>query len=212
MVLVLLTNDKGLGPADEAGLPDTGRPLHGDSQDVVMLQDFVATPPLRETLTSQDGKAWILPVGSAGDVGLAGVQRRVQTGRRHRQTHVAGTTLTANLTGTAATVADLIDVSEQDQVRIEAAIIILLFIILLIIYRNLITMLLPLITIGLSLVIAQTVLAGSRVGPGGFDPDHCFPQRDDRRRGNGLRRLSHQPLSRLLAARREFGSSGKEAR
>ena len=128
-----------------------------------MVQDFVGTPQLRETLSSRDGKAWILPVGLAGDVASPkanAAYTRVADIVRHS---VAGTTVTANLTGTAATVADVIDVSVRDQVRIEAAIVTLLLVILLIIYRNPITMLLPLITIGVSLAIAQTVLAGVSV-------------------------------------------------
>ena len=42
-----------------------------------MLQDFVDTPPLREALRVKDGKAWILPVGLVGRLGLAGGQRCV---------------------------------------------------------------------------------------------------------------------------------------
>ena len=70
------------------------------------------------------------------------------------------------MTGPAATVADLTAAGEQDRVRIELAITILLFIILVIIYRNLVTMLLPLITIGMSLVVAQAVVAGLSVYSG----------------------------------------------
>jgi len=160
VLLVLLTNDKGLGPADEEAYRTLADRLHRDNQDVVMLQDFVSTPALRETFTSLDGKAWILPVGLSGTFGSAEAKdayTRVTDIVKHT---VAGTTLTANLTGTAATVADFIDISTKDQVRIEAAIITLLLVILLIIYRSPITMLLPLITIGFSLAIAQTVLAG----------------------------------------------------
>lgn len=160
ILLVLLTNDKGLGPADEEVYRTLVDRLHHSVQDVVMLQDFVSTPALRETLSSQDGKAWILPVGLAGSMGSQesiDAYARVVGIVRHA---VEGTALTANLTGTAATVADFIDVSLKDQVRIEAAIITLLLVILLIIYRNPITMLLPLIMIGFSLTIAQTVLAG----------------------------------------------------
>src|SRR5262249_60138056 len=69
VLIVLLTDDKGLKPADEnvyRGLVDR---LHRDTKDVVMLQDFLSTPPLRELLASKDGKAWILPVGLAGELG-----------------------------------------------------------------------------------------------------------------------------------------------
>jgi RND superfamily putative drug exporter len=160
VLLVLLTNDKGLGPADEQVYRTLVDRLRQDSQDVVVLQDFVGTPPLRETLSSQDGKAWILPVGLSGDLASPEANAAYTRVADIVKNTVAGTPLTANLTGTAATIADVIDVSERDQVRIEAAIVTLLLVILLIIYRNPITMLLPLITIGVSLAIAQTVLAG----------------------------------------------------
>jgi len=160
VLLVLLTNDKGLGPADEQVYRTLADRLRQDSQNVVMLQDFVGTPTLRETLSSQDGKAWILPVGLSGDLASPEANAAYTRVADIVKNTVAGTPLTANLTGTAATIADVIDVSERDQVRIEAAIVTLLLVILLIIYRNPITMLLPLITIGVSLAIAQTVLAG----------------------------------------------------
>ena len=160
VLLVLLTNEKGLGPADERVYGTLVERLRQDNQDVVMLQDFVSTPQLRETLSSSDGKAWILPVGITGDLASPESNAAYPRVADIVENTVAGTTLTANLTGTAATVADVIDVSVRDQVRIEVAIITLLLVILLIIYRNPITMLLPLITIGVSLTIAQTVLAG----------------------------------------------------
>ena len=161
VLLVLLTNDKGLGPADEQVYRTLVDRLRQDSQNVVMLQDFVGTPPLRETLSSQDGKAWILPVGLSGDLASPEANAAYTRVADIVKNTVAGTPLTANLTGTAATIADVIDVSERDQVRIEAAIVTLLLVILLIIYRNPVTMLLPLITIGISLNVAGAVLAGA---------------------------------------------------
>ena len=160
VLLVLLTNDNGLDQADEQVYRTLVDRLSRDSQDVVMVQDFVGTPQLREALSSQDGKAWILPVGLSGELGApesSAAYTRVAGIVKHT---VAGSTLTANLTGAAATIADFVDVGVRDQIQIELAIIILLLVILLIIYRNPVTMLLPLITIGASLAIAQTALAG----------------------------------------------------
>jgi RND superfamily putative drug exporter len=159
-LLVLLTNDKGLGPADEQVYRTLVNHLRLDRQDVVMLQDFVGTPQLRETLGSQDGKAWLLPIGLSGALASPesnAAYKRVVDIVQHR---VAGSTLTANLTGPAATVSDLIEVSVRDQVRIETAILTLLLGILLIIYRKPATIFLPLITIGVSLAVAQAVVAG----------------------------------------------------
>ena len=161
VLLVLLTNDKGLGPADEQPYGLLVDRLRRDSQDVVMLQDFLSTPQLRETLSSEDGKAWILPVGLSGELGSPEsyeAYTRVAGIVKHA---VEGSTLTANLTGPAATFADALDVGTQDQIKIEVAIITLLVVILLIIYRKPTTILLPLITIGVSLGIAQAAVAGA---------------------------------------------------
>ena len=160
VMLVVLTNENGLGPADE----DTYRKLVGalrsDTGNVVMIQDFITTPPLRDVLTSKDNKAWIVPIGVAGDIGsqqsyaaftqIAGVVRG----------QVDGSSLTANLTGPAATVADMVVSGEKDRIRIEIATVVLVLGILLAIYRNPLTMLLPLLTIGISLLTAQGIIAG----------------------------------------------------
>ena len=53
---MVLTNDKGLNPADEGTYRRLVDTLRRDSQNVVMLQDFLSTPPLREVLASKDQK------------------------------------------------------------------------------------------------------------------------------------------------------------
>ena len=80
-----------------------------------MLQDFISTPPLREMLSSQDGKAWILPVGLAGDLASPEANAAYTRVADIVKNTVAGTPLTANLTGPAATVADLNAVGERDK-------------------------------------------------------------------------------------------------
>jgi len=160
LLLVVLTDDKGLSPADEGVYRKLVDALRRDTRDVLMLQDFVSMPPLRSVVTSKDHKAWVLPVGVAGELGtprsyaaftqIGGIVEHV----------VAGTPLTANLTGPAATVADLTVAGDRDRMPIELAIAVLVLFVLLVVYRSAITMLLPLITIGLSLVIAQALVAG----------------------------------------------------
>ena len=160
LLLVVLTDDKGLGPADEAAYRKLVDALRQDTRDVVMLQDFVSTPPLREVVTSKDHKAWVLPVGVAGELGTPrsyAAFNKIGDIVKHA---VTGTPLTANLTGPAATVADLTVAGDRDRLPIELAIAVLVLIVLLVVYRSAVTMLLPLITIGLSLVIAQAVVAG----------------------------------------------------
>jgi RND superfamily putative drug exporter len=164
LLLVVLTNEKGLGPADEAAYHKLVAALREDTRDVVMLQDFVSTPSLRPVLTSKDHKSWVLPVGITGELGTPkshAAYIRVADVVKHTLEHnSAGTPLTANLTGPAATVADLTIAGERDRIPIELAIAILVLAVLLVVYRNPVTMLLPLTAIGMSLVIAQAVVAG----------------------------------------------------
>ncbi|MEY8015467.1 RND family transporter [Mycobacterium servetii] len=160
LLLVVLTDDKGLGPADEAAYRKLVDALRQDPRDVLMLQDFVSTPPLRPVLTSNDHKAWVLPVGVAGELGTPRSYAAFQRIGDIVAHTVSGTPLTAHLTGPAATVADLTVAGDRDRLPIELAIAVLVLIVLLMVYRSAITMLLPLATIGLSLVIAQALVAG----------------------------------------------------
>lgn len=163
LLLVALINENGLTPDDEAVYRKLVDALRDDPADVVSVQDFVATPQLRPFLTSEDKTTWVLPVSLEGELGTPRayesftrvsdiVDRTIPDGK-------AGG-LTAYVTGPAATVADLTVAGEKDRLPIEIAIAVLVLGVLLVVYRNLVTMLLPLVTIGSSLLIAQAAVAG----------------------------------------------------
>jgi len=160
ILLVVLTNERGFTPADEVIYRNLVSALRAETEDVAALQDFVTTPPLREILASKDNKAWLLPVNIVGEVAtpkaIAATKRAIQT----VQNGVAGTSLQAYTTGPAGTFNDIKDIGDLDISTIEIATVLALLTILLMVYRNLLTMILPLITIGVSLVSAQGVVAG----------------------------------------------------
>jgi RND superfamily putative drug exporter len=160
ILLVVLTNEKGFTPDDEAVYRNLVSRLHAETDDVAALQDFITTPPLREVLVSKDNKAWLLPINIVGEIAtpkaIAATKRTMQTVKDA----VAGATLQAYTTGPAGTFNDIQDIGDHDRVTIEIATIVALLAILLMVYRNLLTMLLPLITIGVSLATAQGVVAG----------------------------------------------------
>ena len=160
ILLVVLTNENGLTSADEEVYRTLIGELRGQTEDVAALQDFVTTPPLREILVSKDNKAWLLPVNIVGELAtpkaVASTKRAMQT----VQDTVAGTSLQAYTTGPAGTFNDLNDIGERDQITIEVVTVVVLLVILLVVYRNLLTMLLPLITIGVALLAAQGIVAG----------------------------------------------------
>ncbi len=82
-----------------------------------MVQDFLSTPPLREILTSKDNKAWLLPVGVPGEFGSTQSYFAATEIAKMVKETVAGTTLTVNVTGPAATIVDMIDIGEKDRTQ-----------------------------------------------------------------------------------------------
>ena len=160
ILLVVLTNENGLTAADEKVYKTLVDRLRAEKDDVPALQDFISVPPLKEVLASKDGKAWLLPVNIVSEIGtptaIAATKRAMQTVRDT----TAGTSLNAFITGPAGTFNDIQDIGEHDRVVIETATIVGLLAILLMVYRNPLTMLLPLVTIGVSLATAQGVVAG----------------------------------------------------
>ncbi len=159
LLLVALINEKGLGPADEVTYRKLVEALRADA-DVVSVQDFLTTPQLRQFLTSADNKTWVLPVGLEGELGTPRSYESFENVSRLIHQSAAGSPLTVHITGPAATVADLTVAGQRDRAPIEIAIAVLVLAVLLLVYRNPVTMVLPLLTIGLSLVIAQAVVAG----------------------------------------------------
>lgn len=158
-LIAVLTNEKGLGPADDATYRKLVDTLRADTKNVVMVQDFLSAPPLREILTSKDNKAWLLPVAVPGELGSTQSYFAATEVAKRVKESVAGSTLTVNVTGPAATTVDMIDIGETDRKNIEIAMAVMLLAILLVIYRNPLTMMLPLLTIGVSLTTANGVIS-----------------------------------------------------
>lgn len=165
VLMVILTDEHGLSPADEQTYHKLVDKLHQDKQDSMTVQEFVSTPQLREVLGSKDNKAWNLPITFPGDLGAPATQAGYHHVAQIVKETVAGTTLTAHLTGPVATMGDVTAIGQEDLHLIEIGTGFMVLIILLLVYRNVVTMLVPLITIGISLATAQGVLAGfSEIG------------------------------------------------
>jgi len=124
-----------------------------------MLQDFISTPALRDVVTSKDHKAWYLPVALAGELATPAASESYKRAVEIVKTSTTGRSLTAHLSGPAATVGDMTAVGERDVHVIEIATALMVLTILLVVYRNPITMALPLVTIAISLVVAQQIIA-----------------------------------------------------
>jgi RND superfamily putative drug exporter len=160
IALVVLTNEQGLTGADEDVYRRLADKLDRDQRDVVMVQDFISQPPLRDVLASRDHKAWFIPVGIAGELGSpssnAAYERVVAT---VNQT-VAGSALTVHMAGLTATVAEREDIGLRDLRLIETATLVMVLLILIVVYRSVFTILLPLATLGVTQLAATQVVAG----------------------------------------------------
>ncbi|MDT5192220.1 MAG: putative drug exporter of the superfamily, partial [Mycobacterium sp.] len=158
LAVVILSNENGLGPDDEATYRRLVDNLRGDTH-VATTQDWVHLPEVKQAVTSTDNKAWQMPVNLTGIMGTGVGQEAYRDVVKIVKDTTANTTLTANVVGPAATFDDLTTIGAEDQHIIEIVTVAMVLTILLIVYRNVIAMLLPLATIGVSLVVAQQVVA-----------------------------------------------------
>ncbi|WP_445169111.1 MMPL/RND family transporter [Mycolicibacterium sp. Dal123E01] len=156
---IILSNEKGLTPEDEVAYRKIVDKLKGDSKNVTSLQDWVRTPELKDVMTSKDGKAWNLPTSMVGTMGAPDGQEAYRNVIKAVEEAAKGSTLEVNVVGGSSTMEDMNAIGAKDQHMIEIATVGLVFTILLLVYRSLIAMLMPLITIGISLVVAQQAVA-----------------------------------------------------
>ena len=159
VLVVVLTDSKGLRPGDEDAYRKLAATFRGDTNDVTGVQDVLTTPALRPMLVSADNKAFYLAVNLRAPAGSPESSRAYQRITEIAKRSTAGSPLTADVTGQPAMVGDMSIVSARDMHRIEIATALLVLIILLVIYRRFVTVLLPLITIGISVMSAQSVVS-----------------------------------------------------
>jgi RND superfamily putative drug exporter len=159
IALVVLTNDHGLTSADEDVYRTLVDKLDRNLRDVVMVQNFISQPPLRDVMESKDHQAWFIPVGIAGELGSPTSNEAYQRVVATVNQTVAGSALTVHMTGLTATVAEREEIGLRDLRVIETATIVMVLLILIVVYRNVFTILLPLATIGVSQAAATQVVA-----------------------------------------------------
>lgn len=158
--IVVLTNKNGLTQRDDQTYRTLVERLKADTESVIGLQDFVSIPELRPVMTSEDNKAWQIPASLHGTMGQADGQVAYVRFRDIVEEVTAGTTLKPSFVGGAATFDDLNSYGARDQHVVELATVLIVLTILIIVYRNFVAMLLPLLMILVSLGVAQASVAG----------------------------------------------------
>ena len=160
LLMILLIDENGISPADEGVYAKLVDKLHQDTQDKMTVQDFLATPQMREVLASKDGKAFILPVSFPGAAMAPSTIAAYHHVKDIAKQVTAGTPITAYVSGPEATLADATEMAMEDAHFIEIGTVAAVLLILFMIYRNVVTMLLPLLNIGASIATSQGLLSG----------------------------------------------------
>ena len=159
ILVVVMTNEHGLTPADNNTYRAVADKLRSDTSEVSAVQDFVSTPPLRELMLSKDNQAFYMAVTLKAPPGSPESSQAYQHITQMVKQSTAGSDLTTHVTGSAAVIGDLSIVTAHDMHVIEIATAALVLLILLVIYRRPVTVLLPLITIGVSVAASQGLVS-----------------------------------------------------
>ena len=159
ILVVVMTDDHGLQPADNDAYRALADKLRSDTNEVSAVQDFISTPALRPLMVSTDNKAFYMAVILKAPAGSPESSQTYQRITQIVKQSTAGSALTAHVTGEAAIGGDLSIVSARAMHVIEIATALLVLIILLVIYRRPVTVLLPLTTIGVSVASAQGLVS-----------------------------------------------------
>jgi RND superfamily putative drug exporter len=159
ILVVVMTDEHGLKPADNDTYRALSDKLRSDTTDVSAVHDFISTPALRQLMVSSDNKAFYMAVTLKAPAGSPQSSQAYQRIAQIVKQSTEGSALTAHVTGLAAIVGDILIVTAKDMHVIEIATAVLVLIILLVIYRRPVTVLLPLITIGVSVAAAQGLVS-----------------------------------------------------
>ncbi|MCF6388964.1 MMPL family transporter [Mycobacterium sp. MBM] len=156
---VLIVNERGIGPAEEALYRDLVAALRADTDNVAYALDVFGNERLRDIALSPDGKAINVLVAGVGDVGSTEAHKNTIAIRDtiHSLPLPPGAQL--YYTGPSPTLADLFSSMDFSLLIITGVSVVLIMLVLLMVYRSFVTALIPLLTIGIAMAAARPVVS-----------------------------------------------------
>lgn len=156
-VQVVAYREGGLTTTDRQYMLDLVPRLRADSKNVSFVQNL-NRDDVRKALTSKDGEAIYLPVGIPGATGAPAANAQIDSVREVAEADKpAG--LTVEVTGTSATIRDMVHEIESSLGRVTVVVLVIIALIVMILYRSLMVTALILGIIGLGLGTARAVTA-----------------------------------------------------
>ncbi|MFI5775853.1 RND family transporter [Nocardia sp. NPDC051570] len=160
VVFVLLERPKqALGDADHVYYSDLMAQLLRDRSHVQSAMDIWSNPQTAAANQSADGKAAYVMLRLTGEMGTTQAQRSIDAVRALVAAHPKPVGLNVFVTGPAATAADEMTTADHSMIVLTAVTSVLILLLLLAVYRSVVTAMVPLMTVGLALAVARAVVA-----------------------------------------------------
>ncbi|MBI5336202.1 MAG: MMPL family transporter [Mycolicibacterium rufum] len=158
-VMIVFEGDKPLGDDAHAWYDQLVKKLETDDTHVQSVQDFWSDPLTAAGSTSNDGKAAYVQVKLAGNQGETLANESVEAVQKIVESVPPPPGVKAFVTGPAALAADQHIASDRSMTLIEAATFTVIIIMLLLVYRSIVTVLITLVMVVLSLATARGLVA-----------------------------------------------------
>ncbi|OBB75461.1 RND family transporter [Mycobacterium sp. 852014-52144_SCH5372336] len=159
VVMIVLEGQQPLGDEAHAYYDELVRQLRADSAHVQYVQDFWGDPLTSAAAESADGKAAYVQVSLTGDPGQASANQAVQAVRDIVDRTPAPPGVEAFVTGPAAFAADLGPAGNRTIALVTALSLAVIFVMLLIVFRSIFTVILILLLVGIQVQVARGVVA-----------------------------------------------------
>ncbi len=159
--IVVFHRPEGLSDADLAAVAEVDAALQGDGapDDIESVLSLSGSPEAASALLAPDGTTVTTIVTITGSPGEERFGEVVQWIREQAQTGVEDVGLTVALTGPAGIVSDAVKVFGTFDFRVTLFTVLLVLVLLLLIYRSPALALLPLVGVGWTLLVAQSLAA-----------------------------------------------------
>jgi len=159
VAMIVLEGQQPLGDGAHQYYDNLIRQLSADTTHVRRIQDFWGDPLTAPGVQSADGKAAYVQLNLAGNQGEALANESVEAVRNIVQRTPAPDGVKAYVTGPTPLSADLVDTGDRTTVKITMATGVVIFTMLLLVYRSATTVLLVLAMVGVELAAVRGIVA-----------------------------------------------------
>jgi putative drug exporter of the RND superfamily len=157
--MIVVEGDHQLGDDAHRFYDGLIRKLRADKAHVLSIQDFWGDPLTAAGAQSNDGKAAYVQVNLAGNQGEPLANESVEAVRKVVADTPAPPGVKAWVTGASALVADMHHAGDSSMIKITLTTVSVVLIMLLLVYRSIVTVILLLLTVGIELSAARGIVA-----------------------------------------------------